>query len=171
MPMRDRVGGDVIAHGRAVDRDLAAVGGRQAEDGLGQLRASRSDEPGNAENLAAPDRERRRRRTPARAFDRSRHSSSTVSPSGTSRLGNTASSSRPTIIRIKSARDRRRRASRVATVWPSRSTVMRSAIGGNLLQPVRNVDDADALSPRSARDHARTAASPRARSARRSARP
>ena len=64
--------------------------------------------------------------TPPAAQPRSR-SSSTTSPGVTAFLGNTADSSRPTMSWISSVRLTSDIA-RVPMVWPSRSTVTRSAI-------------------------------------------
>ena len=80
---------------------------------------------------------------PAAALDRLR-TSSTGAPSATGCFGNTADTSRPTISRISSPRSISA-AGRVATVRPSRSTVMRSASAADLLEAVGDVNHADLL--------------------------
>ena len=85
------------------------------------------DQAGDAEDLAAPHRERHVVHACGAAADVPQlerdHRRARCG-----RLGNTADSSRPTISRISSRSVDRVRGRRVATVSPSRSTVTRSAI-------------------------------------------
>ena len=81
---------------------------------------------------------------PAAALDRSR-TSSTGAPERDRLLRETPRRPRGRPSGESARRDRRSAAARVATVRPSRSTVMRSASAEDLLEPVRDVDDADLL--------------------------
>ena len=121
--------GGIDGHGLAAEPDLAGVGGRQAEQDACQLGPARADQAGQPEDLAGPNAQgdvAHARRIGILRFC----TSSTTSPGSTNVLGNTADSSRPTIMRIRSP------ATRLPSAWfrpttPSRRAVTRSAIWGS----------------------------------------
>ena len=147
--VRDRVGGRADAHALAAHEDLAAVGRREPEDRARQLRSPRADQPRQPDDLARAHASDRRRCTPDAAQPTPR-SSSTVSPSGTVRFGNTADSSRPTIIRMSCSR-----LTSAIVARRDRDAVAQhgDAVGDHrqLLEPVRDVDHARRRCSRSSR--------------------
>ena len=54
----DGGGGRSDPDGLPVAQDFSRVGGRQSEDGFGELRAPRADQSGDADDFAAPHRQR-----------------------------------------------------------------------------------------------------------------
>ena len=124
-PEIDRAGGRRHVGRMALHQDLSLVGRTQTEEDLGELGASGSHQPGEAEDLAAPDSEGDVA-YPARAM-REVADLERYDPGPTRRFGKTDDSSRPTIRRMRPARSTPVLAV-VATASPSRRTVMRSAI-------------------------------------------
>ena len=130
--------------------NLAAIGRMSGRRGRGPARSGRRRpaRPGRGSRPRARSGSRPGRRPPG---SRAPRISSTTSPIGTSTFGKTADSSRPTIMRIRSARltsAHRPRAHARAVAQDG------DAVGDlkQLFQPVRDVDDADALRPQLA-DH------------------
>ena len=138
-PHRDGLRRRLDGHRLAAEPDFTRVGRRQAEEDPRQLGPAGADQPGQAQDLAGPDAQvhipdARPRDSPARAPP------ATTGPSSAGVLGKTADSSRPTIIRISSPRE----TSAMRRV-PDEDPVAqgRHAVGdlGQLLQPVRDIDD------------------------------
>ena len=143
-PRPGRVDGD----GPPSQQDLPGVGGREAEEDAGQLGAARADQSGEAEDLAGADGRGSTPRTPDARQPRPRSLQHDVADAARSTFGKTAVSSRPTIRRISSARS----TSAIGRVPTQRAVAQhRHAVGdcGELLEPVRDVDHADALGRRS----------------------
>ena len=126
-----------------MDEDLAGVGRRQPEEDFRQLRAARArpGRRGRGSRPGGPTATRRRRRSPGATAAAPRARPRRAGPSA---LGKTAESSRPTIRRDEpGAVDPGARARRDGLAVAQHGDAIGD--GKDLLEAVRDVDDADAV--------------------------
>ena len=160
MPSSTACAGRVDRDRLAAQEDLARVGRRQAEQHPRQLRPPRADEPGQAEDLAGPDAQSSTSRTPDARQPRPRDFQHHVAE----RHGSLREDRRQLAADHQADQlgavdlGHRPRADERAVAQDGH------AVGDlrQLLEPVRDVDDADALPPQLA-DDAEQVARPRGR--------